>query len=360
MALEGSLRDFGLADILQLIYFQKKTGVLTLSSERDRVRLAFYEGNVISAESRRRVEENRIGKILLKKGLVKEDELKSSLEEQKATGVRLGDILLKRGLVKNGDVVETLIAQMTETVTQLFSWKDGTYEFQAQPVAPSKDMPISLDTQHLLMDGLRVLDEWSLVEGKITLDTVFSKTLQTESDLNVVEEKILRFVDGENDVSIIIGLSGVDDFEASKVLVSLMERGIISPMTAAAVMAETPAPVRREKVFAGALYSVLFFLVLIISLGTVTLRETWSKNGLVTLLAGDALKKVRTEKQIDKLRLMAEAYKFRSGSYPARLEQIGDARDAWGRPYYYGIENGFLIILSPGPDGKIGTADDIY
>ena len=35
MALEGSLREFGLADILQLLYFQRKTGVLVLEGRMD-------------------------------------------------------------------------------------------------------------------------------------------------------------------------------------------------------------------------------------------------------------------------------------------------------------------------------------
>ena len=53
MALEGSLRDFGLADILQLIFFQRKTGALVLESRIDRVRLLFVEGNIVGAESRK-------------------------------------------------------------------------------------------------------------------------------------------------------------------------------------------------------------------------------------------------------------------------------------------------------------------
>lgn len=362
MALEGSLRDFGLADILQLIYFQKKTGVLSLSGEKDRVRLMFYEGNVISAESRKRVEENRIGKILLKKGFITEDELKASLEQQKTTGMRLGDILLKRGLVKKEAIEETLVSQMTETVVQLFSWKEGAYEFQAQPVTLSKDMPVTLDTQHLLMDGLRILDEWSLVEGKITLDTVFRKTGLTEPAVSREEDNILRFVDGENDVSIIIDLSIVDDFEASKVLVSLMERGIIEPVTVASVTTGAPAvPAAAEgRTFEKVLYPVLFFIALVVSLTAASLQEAWSGKGLAMFLGGDSLKRVKTAKDIDELRFMAEAYRYKNGSHPERLEQIRDAKDAWGDPYSYRVENGLPIIISAGPDGKIGTADDIY
>ena len=362
MALEGSLRDFGLADILQLIYFQKKTGVLSLSGEKDRVRLLFCDGNVVSAESRKRVEESRLGKILVKKGLIKEEELRAGLEEQKATGGRLGDILLKKGLVQQDNIRDTLTSQMTETVVQLFSWKEGTYEFQAQQVAVSQDIPLTLDTQHLLMEGLRVLDEWSLVEGKVTLDTVFAMTGKTEASLTDAEEGILRFIDGENDVSMIIDLSGVDDFEASKALVSLMERGIIVPVTVSPVAGEVlaMAPGFRESRWVTVLFPVVFVLALLASLAAASFQERWSHTGIGSFWGGDSFKRAETMRYIHGLRFMAEASRYEYGSYPERLEQIGATRDAWGRPYSYRADNGTLTIISAGPDGEMGTADDIY
>lgn len=362
MALEGSLRDFGLADILQLIFFQKKTGVLSLSGEKDRVSLVFSEGNVVSAESRKRTEESRFGKILAKKGLIKDDDLRASLEEQRTTGMKLGDIFLKNGLVKKEDIRDTLMSQMTETVVQLFTWKEGTYEFQAQQVALSQDIPVNLDTQHLLMEGLRVLDEWSLVEGKITLDTVFGKTGKTEASLTDAEERILRFVDGENDVSIIIDLSGVDDFEASKSLVSLLERAIIEPVTIGPAVSEPQlaVPEAKEGPLVGVLPSALFILAFLVSLMAATLQEAWSNKGLASFWGGDSLKRAETSQQLDALRFMAEASKYKNGSYPASLREIGGTTDAWGRPYFYRVEDGGFLIISSGPDGRLGTADDVY
>jgi len=347
MALEGSLRDFGLADILQLIYFQKKTGVLTLRGRTDRVRLFFYEGDIVSAESRKRIEENRIGKILLKKGVIKEDDLRTALEEQKATGSRIGDILVRRGLIGKEDIRETLISQITETVVQIFSWKEGAYEFQPQPISVSKDIPITLDTQHLLMEGLRMIDEWSLIEGKLTLDTVFKKTGKVET-LTPQEESVLGFVDGENDVSIIIDLSGMDDFEASKSLVSLMEKGIIEPVEVLPVVSVAGVAEKGGRPLLKALPFGAVGIGLLIALA-VTVFQGWRD-----------LDRLRTVTEIDELRFMAEMYRYKNGSYPSDLSQIGKTKDAWGRPYVYRIEGDNLIILSPGPDGRAGTADDVY
>ncbi|MEJ2683222.1 MAG: DUF4388 domain-containing protein [Candidatus Sulfobium sp.] len=126
MALEGSLTDFGLADILQLIYFQRKTGVLTLEGKMDSVKLLFVEGNITGAESRRRNEDNRLGKILLKKGLIGEEDLKAALNEHRNTGTGIGKVLITRGLAEKQTIIEIIEGQITETVIQLFGWKEGT------------------------------------------------------------------------------------------------------------------------------------------------------------------------------------------------------------------------------------------
>ena len=44
MALAGTLKDFSLADIFQLIALQKKTGYLTLRNPADVVTVTFMEG----------------------------------------------------------------------------------------------------------------------------------------------------------------------------------------------------------------------------------------------------------------------------------------------------------------------------
>src|SRR6266568_2845118 len=61
MALQGTLKDFSLADIFQLIGLQKKTGVLTLKSGQEVVTVSFLDGNVVAADSLHRRLEERLG-----------------------------------------------------------------------------------------------------------------------------------------------------------------------------------------------------------------------------------------------------------------------------------------------------------
>lgn len=215
MALEGALKDFGLPDILQLIYFQKKSGTLTLIGRTEQVKIIFYEGNVLSAETKKK---KKLGQFLLSRKLIEKDVLTAALAEQ-----------------------------ISHTVQQLFSWKEGIYKFEPQAVVSGNDMAtVTLDTQQLLMDGLRVIDEWSQVTGKVTPDTVFRSKTHNDVELNTYEQGILEFIDGENDVSMIISLSGIDHLHASEAFESLTHKGVIEIAVTAPVMtAATPVAPKK-------------------------------------------------------------------------------------------------------------------
>ena len=349
MALEGSLKDFGLADILQLIFFQRKTGVLTLEGRLDKVRLLFIEGNIAGAESKRRIEANRLGKVLVKKGLLNEEDLQASLDEQRTSNVKFGNILVKRGIVRREDIEEIITGQIKETVIQIFGWKEGSYEFTPQAIPVDKDIPISIDTQHLLMEGLRIVDEWTLIEGKVTLDAVFSKKMEEVEDLTDEEREMLSLVDGENDVSTIIDISGKDDFSISKALLSLIEKGAIEPKEVMPVVTEEPLPEKKKRALSYRFLPLSAVLIaFLVSLFT------------IFFASDQMIERLKASEAVDNLRFKIEEYKFEHGAYPESLNLISGEVDPWGRPYIYVQNNYTFIVLSSGPDGKEGTSDDIY
>lgn len=360
MALEGSLKEFGIADILQLIYYQRKTGVLTVDAGFDRIRLLFYEGNIVFAESSKR-SESRVGKLLQKKGLITEQHLADALELQKASGARLGSILLKMNAISKDDLAETLKHQFTEFVSYIFTWRQGRYEFKPQGIPIDKDIPISLDTQHILMDGLRILDEWAAVEGKITLESVFVKAehlapappeaeitpLTPEAELTPEEQEVLGLVDGENDVSEISGLSGLDNFQVSKALLSLFGKGLIEKkkLPEQAALREKAKQKTLPDYLLEAVLACLFALSFVFYLAQQP--------------AGGS-KPFSASEEIYNLRFLVELYKVEHGRYPDKMEKIGNPVDPWGKPYIYTQNEAGFTLFSAGPDGAAQTGDDIY
>jgi predicted transcriptional regulator len=349
MALEGSLRDFGLADILQLIFFQRKTGVLTLEGRLDKIRLLFIEGNITGAESKRRAEANRLGKVLVIKGILSDKDLQAVLDEQKSSHIKLGNILIQKGLVTRDAIQEIVISQITETVVQIFGWKEGTYEFTPQAIPVDKDIPVSIDTQHLLMEGLRIVDELATVEGRITLDTVFTKKTTDLTGLSEEEKEIFLLVDGDNDVSTIIDITGKEEFPVSKVLVDLLEKGIIEQKEVLPVITEA-FPSERKKTAIP--YRFLMFPVIIVAFLLSFFSPFFD--------SGYALKRFLASEAIGDLRFKIEVFKFQHGSYPATLDLISEKPDPWGNQYIYVQTGDSFIVLSKGTDGKEKTPDDIF
>ena len=167
MALKGTLKDFGIAEILQLIGQQAKSGVLHLESRDDTIHIAIADGNVVRAESTGRKTRERLGTMLVRAEIINAEELAYALDAQKRSLRRLGDILVELGLVAKQDLREMTQLQTTETIYRLFHWKTGTYEFEPGDVEWDRETVTPLRAESMLMEGFRRVDEWPMVRRKI-------------------------------------------------------------------------------------------------------------------------------------------------------------------------------------------------
>ena len=119
MALEGSIRDFSLADIFQLIGIQRKTGILTLRHQDEEVKVSFLNGLVVNADSKLKRLDDRLGNVLVKTGKLSPDALKKALKVQKDTLKKIGSILVEEDMVRNDDLREALGIQITQIIYNL-------------------------------------------------------------------------------------------------------------------------------------------------------------------------------------------------------------------------------------------------
>lgn len=169
MALEGSIKDFSLADIFQLIGIQRKTGVLTMKRKDEEVKVSFLNGMVVNADSKSGRVDDRLGSVLVKTAKLTNEQLKSALKTQKQTLKKLGHVLLESGLVRPEDLREALGIQITQIVYRLFRWQDGDYHFEQDvKVDYDKENFAPMSAESILMEGMRMIDEWPVIERKIT------------------------------------------------------------------------------------------------------------------------------------------------------------------------------------------------
>jgi len=260
VALEGTLRDFSLADIFQLIGLQRKTGVLTLRATEDVVTVSFLDGKVVGADSLNKRLEDRLGQVLLKSGAVTQEELDAALRVQMETLERVGHILLRSAIISRDELRRALEKQVLQIVYRVFRWNDGDYQFsQETSIDYDVDLVTPLSAESILMEGARMLDEWPIIERRIPRrDIVFVPDVPVghlqvvrngeaeeipafaaaeelaakppplgRKSVTEVEHDVLRLLDGVADVDEVLRRSPHAEFETCKALYTLLTRTVI-------------------------------------------------------------------------------------------------------------------------------------
>jgi tetratricopeptide (TPR) repeat protein len=231
MAIKGSLREASLPDVLQLLAMGRKTGCLSVT-HRNNFGYIYFEGGKISYASivNRR---DRIGDMLVKAGTITAEQLQTAIDTQgKQRDKRIGDLLVDLGFITRERLHDYVRVQIEEAVYLLFTWNEGTFNFEADVRPERQDILVSINPESLLLEGARRVDEWGLIAKKIpSFDAVFDadwrKLASTDLPLSAEQQNILQFIDGRRDVTQLIEASGLVEFEAGKALYGLATAGLI-------------------------------------------------------------------------------------------------------------------------------------
>ncbi|HYJ79479.1 MAG TPA: DUF4388 domain-containing protein, partial [Longimicrobiaceae bacterium] len=233
MAIKGNLREAGLPDVLQLLAMGQKTGCLSLTDRSNFGYIYFERGRISYASIVNR--RDRLGDLLVKNGLLEAKELFAAIDEQaRAPGTRLGEILIRRGAITREQLEQHIRVQIEEAVYFLFTWTQGTFQFEPDQRPEEGAMRVSINPENLLLEGARRIDEWSLIEKKIpSLELVFevdrSKGVEGV-ELSEEQRKILPLVDGRRTVQEVIDDSGMVEFDVGKALFGLIQAGFAHPV----------------------------------------------------------------------------------------------------------------------------------
>lgn len=382
MALSGTLKDFGIADILQLIGHQTKTGRLLLKTGTEEVEVFFIDGNVVFASEKHRTSKNLLGSLLLRAELLSKDQLDEALSVQQRTLKRLGDILIDSAIVTQVQLAQMMRLQTTETLYKLFSWKNGSYEFSQEEVDPARSTFDPIRAENILLEGFRRMDEWPALRKKVPwAEATFQKLKDLDTrDLPSIDDGglgldgggdqegkpterhklVYRLAVGGKDVQRIVDASRVGEFEALKAIQDLIEWGFLKPVPpprgAAALaqglrkggkkLARTGAFVRIALTLA--FFVATLFLVRFVApqLGSSRAENPAGRGAVARLLSHDQL--VRLESAL-------ELYRTEHGEYPMTLRALVDGqlvseqdlRYPWRESYYYRKTQQGFVLLPP-------------
>lgn len=234
MALEGNIKDFGVADILQLISQQQKSGILLVDKKEEKAEIYFLDGQITETRVSQRKTTEPLGEMLVKAKLISADNLKRALNKQKETYGHLGQILIKDGLLSKDDLEKAIQTQTYETFYDILQWRDGSYRFVPEKISIDHDVSSMPSLESILLDVFRMIDEWPDVKKVITsFDMVFDKIeKKNQEELYPDETFIYSLIDGKDTVQEIIKKGLLGRFATCKILVELLQQGYIKLISA--------------------------------------------------------------------------------------------------------------------------------
>ena len=131
MALEGTLDDLRLPDILQTVAQQRKTGILTIQGEETIVAVSFLEGRVVAADSLEETVDERLARLLVRDGLVARGALADAAARCRDGEGRLADVLVAEGHLGRGQLLDALRSQTLDLLEDVVGWRRGEFKFYA-------------------------------------------------------------------------------------------------------------------------------------------------------------------------------------------------------------------------------------
>lgn len=245
MALKGDLCTIQLADIFQTLANNQSRGTLVVHDKDSRKHI-YFEGGRVTLFSHGKRRSLRLGKILLGRRKITQNELNAALRMQENSREHLGKILVGMGAITEEEMQEALKFQIEEEIYGLFAWKDAHFEFS--PEIPAADKPgrtadaisLSLDVHELVMEAARRADEWQTIAEHIhSTKEVYrftgetSKTPACESLSEEQTAELLPLFDGTRTVEDVSNETAYGGFAVCKALAQLIREESVRPADAA-------------------------------------------------------------------------------------------------------------------------------
>lgn len=149
----GSLAVGAAERLMRDIAAQKRTGTLLVAKERIQKEIHFDKGRIFSCASND--PQVFLARLLLRDGIITEEQRARALEMQKETKLSLGRMLLLMNAVTEDQLVESMREKVETEVRELRTWTEGKYFFSDGPVPSLQlvSLRIRVDALFAKIDG---------------------------------------------------------------------------------------------------------------------------------------------------------------------------------------------------------------
>lgn len=239
MVLSGTLREYILADVFQLLKQQKITGKLILNSGINDGFVIFKNGQIIYAEKDSEKLQEKILNYLNNFSTTPVpnlNELFTSFDNN-IHGLSLE-------LIKNGFLTKDEISSLSESIIEdiccsLFLWKSGSYRFTSlRQVDDFSPLGRIFPVENIVMEAIRRSDEWIRMQEFVNKEVVFVRTnkeiikkMDKPNALKQPDIYILNLVDGTSPVSEIVKDNCLSEYRIYEILYNHYMNQTVIPLS---------------------------------------------------------------------------------------------------------------------------------
>jgi hypothetical protein len=225
LVLTADVRAFALADLLNLVHAQAKSGFLYFEHGACAKTVYLHQGEVIFATSNQQVD--RLGECLVRTGAITQAQQREANATYRPPAP-FGRFLVKLGILSPRELWDGVKGQVEEIVRSLFAFDLGTVLFWEGEVRPDNVVRLALPTQELVQQGLGQRDELLqflafLEDERMQLEPVEGAAAR----LTGTERTILEALEGVMEFPAMCRRVGLDPLSAARTVRLLDELGAL-------------------------------------------------------------------------------------------------------------------------------------
>jgi hypothetical protein len=235
--LAGDLAAFPLPDFVGFVHQARMSGTLRVVTGGVGRSIFFRDGQVRGASSEAPGE--RIGEVALRLGFLDERQLSDAV----ASGRPVGRIFVERGHMNANDLWKVVHEQVAGVFHAVLLAREGLFYLLQGGDDDVPGAPLSVDTQGLLMDAIRRIDEMGLFRQRIPDGQAWLRRREPRRavSLEPAERQLLELVDGRRRLVDVAREAHLSEFDATKIVYRLVEVGYVEVAEAPAAAPAPPA-----------------------------------------------------------------------------------------------------------------------
>lgn len=354
MVLSGTLREFILADVMQLLTQQKITGKLILDNGRTEGHIVFRNGSIVAAVCEQESFPLKLFYYLTEIQRQPKNKVRELFSSYEGKVAELTLFLENKGIMSHHELHAYALNVTIDISCNLFLWKTGKYRFESlRTVDHLIPAGIDIPVENIVMEAMRRIDEWHRMREVITEDTIFvhtDKKLDLSSASGPLENPSLYLyhrIDGTHAVKVLLIDTFLTEYKIYETLYSLMQEDLISPLSEKVTKSILAAIEKKEQEkYTASMLPTFISLSITIGLILLILLIAWLFRGIIlsktdinsSKIKNSAFINIAVEDLHDAVRYSrASMLSFRVASHEIPDFFSIDRKDA----YYLSLKRGF-------------------